>query len=194
MRTAKLVNPTEPLTLPDGKVLRPSTHATFDNALAIPSAREAVKLVSSTRRKLAELPALPKQMNAYAVVLVYTASGLSDAEIAIATGFDISQIKHIRSQQAYAAIADMVIEAAKAQAASVVTDILAEGEVKAATKIVALTDSIDEKIALAASKDVLDRRGHKAADKIDIMSSMEGMLRIEIVDKRDDGIVIDMEQ
>jgi hypothetical protein len=75
-----------------------------------------------------------------------------------------------------------------------VQDILAQGEVKAANRVVDLIDTQDEKVALAAANSVLDRRGHKAADKLDIRTQMLNTFRIEVVDKRDnDAPVIDME-
>lgn len=189
----KLPNPNDPLVLADGTAIQPTVQASFASAIEIPSATEAVKLVSSTRRKLVELPALPKQLNAYAAILVYTASGLSDGEIAIATGFTSAQVEHLRTQSAYRQLEGMVIEAAKNEAANDVKAILVNGEKQAARKVVTLVDSIDEKVALAAAKDLLDRGGHKAAEKLDINARMANTVMIELVDKRDTSITIDME-
>jgi hypothetical protein len=149
--------------------------------------------VSNTHRKLVELPALPKQINSYAAILVYTASGLSDAEISVATKFTIAQITLLRSQPAYAQLEQFIIETVKQEAAGEVKSILLNGEIKAATKVVELIDSIDDKVALAASKDLLDRGGHKAAEKLDIRADMMNTFRIEVVDKRNAVPTIDME-
>ena len=189
----KLPNPNDPLVLADGTALLPSVHTAFASAIEVPSHTEAVKLVSSTRRKLIELPALPKQLNAYAAILVYTASGLSDGEISVATGFTSEQIQHLRTQAAYRQLEGMVIEAAKNEAANDVKAILVNGEKQAARKVVTLVDSVDEKVALAAAKDLLDRGGHKAAEKLDINARMANTVMIELVDKRDDGVTIEME-
>ena len=189
---AKLPDANEPLLLADGTVIVPSVASTFTRT-AIPSNSQAQRLVSNTHRKLVELPALPKQINSYAAILVYTASGLSDAEISVATKFTIAQITLLRSQPAYAQLEQFIIETVKQEAAGEVKSILLNGEIKAATKVVELIDSIDDKVALAASKDLLDRGGHKAAEKLDIRADMMNTFRIEVVDKRNAVPTIDME-
>lgn len=188
----KLPSADAPLVLPDGTHVAPSTAQTFSR-IEVPSNSTAQRLVASTRRKLADLPALPKQMNSYAVVLCYTASGLSDAEISVATGFTEQQVRAIRVQPAYASLEALVIGAVKDQAASEVKDILVSGERKAAEKIVKLADSHDERTALAASREILHMGGHKAAEKVDIRTQMMSTFRIEVVDKREvSGPVIDV--
>jgi hypothetical protein len=189
---AKLPDANEPLRLPDGTVVVPSVASTFTR-VAVPSNSQAQRLVSNTHRKLAELPALPKQLNSYAAILVYTASGLSDAEISVATKFTVEQITLLRAQPAYSQLEQFIIETVKQEAATEVKSILLNGEVKAATKVVALIDSEDDKVALAASKDLLDRGGHKAAEKLDIRADMLNTFRIEVVDKRGNVPTIDME-
>ncbi len=179
--------------MPDGTKVSPYTAQTFSR-VEVPTGTEAQRIVAGTRRKLVDMPAIPKHLNSYAVVLVYTASGLTDNEIAVATGFTPAQISNLREQSAYAQLEGMVIDAVKSQAASVVKDILVRGEVTAAQKLVTLTEDEDARIALAASRDLLDRGGHKAAEKIDIRAQMTNTFRIEVVDKRDgDAPVIDME-
>lgn len=189
---AKLPPPNTPLKLPDGTAIAPSVASTFTH-VAIPSNTQAQRLVSNTNRKLAELPALPKQLNSYAAILVYTASGLSDDEISVATKFTREQIALLRSQPAYMQLESFIIDAVKQEAAAEVKSILASGEIKAATRVIELVDSEDDKVALAASKDLLDRGGHKAAEKIDIRADMLNTFRIEVVDKRNTVPTIDME-
>ena len=192
-RRSSLPKADEPLLMPDGSAVAPSTAQTF-RGVEVPSGTEAQRIVSSTRRKLADMPALPKQMNSYAVVLCYTASGLSDNEIAVATGFTQEQISRLREQPAYTQLESMVTAAVKEQAAGAVKEILVSGEVKAANKLVKLVDDNDPTIALRAATNLLDRGGHKAAEKLDIRTHMQQTFRIEVVDKREnDAPVIDME-
>ena len=54
------------------------------------------------QKVLSDLPASPQSMNAIAVVLFYTLSGISDTEIAESIGIDIGQIRTIRMSGAYA--------------------------------------------------------------------------------------------
>lgn len=187
-----LPDPSAPLMLGDGSAVAPTTAQTFAR-IEVPSNSQAQRLVTSTRRKLVDLPALPKQMNSFAVLLVYTASGLNDNEIATATGLSVAQIIKLREHQAYAQLEQYVIEAAREQSKEQVAEILAAGEKAAAEKIVALAGSEDEKIALAASKDVLDRRGHTPKQQVDINVEMRKTFRIEYVDKRGEPPIIDME-
>lgn len=192
-RTSRLPASSAPLTLPDGTTVRPSTAQPYES-IEVPSTAEAQRIVAATRRKLVDLPALPKQMNSYAVVLCYTASGLSDNEISVATGFTVAQIANLRQQPAYSALEGMVLEAVKSQASTAVKEILVKGEVRAAHRLVTLAESEDDRIALSATKDLLDRGGHKAAERLDINAHIQNTFRIEVVDKRDsDAPVIDVE-
>lgn len=180
--------PDAPLVASDGTLVQPSVPRMFSR-VQVPSATEAQRLVASTRRKLADLPALPKQLNSYSVVLVYTASGLADAEIAVATGFTEEQIKALREHDGYRALEQMVLKAAKEEATSAVKSILVQGEQKAATRIVEMVDSEDEKIALAAAKDLLDRGGHKPRDEVDVRVDMMNTFRIAVVDRRNEKVI-----
>jgi hypothetical protein len=180
------------LLIGDGTAIAPTTAQTFAR-VEVPSNSQAQRLITSTRRKLIDLPALPKQLNSYAVLLVYTASGLSDQEISAAIGLSIPQISSLRQAQAYTQLEQYVLEAAREQSKEHVIEILAAGESKAAEKLTALLDSEDEKIVLAASKDVLDRRGHTPKQQVDVNVEMRKTFRIEYVDRRNDPEIIDME-
>ena len=188
----RLPDASAPLMIGDGMAIAPTAAQTFAR-IEVPSNTQAQRLLTTTRRKLVDLPALPKQMNSFAVVLVYTASGLNDDEISAATGFSVQQINALRKHAAYGQLEQYVIEAAREQSKEEVAAILSAGERKAAEKIVTLTDSEDERIALAASKDVLDRRGNTPKQQVDINVEMRKTFRIEYVDKRDEAPVIDME-
>ena len=187
-----LPDPNAPLMLGDGSAIPPSTAQTFAR-IEVPSNSQAQRLVTSTRRKLIDLPALPKQMNSFAVLLVYTASGLNDNEIATATGLSVAQIVKLREHPAYAQLEQYVIEAVREQSKGEVTAILAQKEVRAAERVGELVDSEDEKVALAAANSVLDRRGHTPKQQVDINVEMRKTFRIEYVDKRGEPPIIDME-
>ena len=126
MRRSRLPPVSAPLVLADGTEVAPSTVQTFQR-VEVPTATQAQRIVSGTRRKLADMPALPKHMNSFAVVLAYTASGLSDAEIGVATGFDQAQVVRIREQPAYKQLETMIVEAVKSEAANAVKDVLVTG-------------------------------------------------------------------
>ena len=188
-----LPSPNSPLMLDDGTSLLPSSIQTFAR-IEIPSNTAAQRLVSNTNRKLADLPALPEQMNSFAAILVYTASGLSDSEISIALSLKAAQIKRMREHSTYQQLESYMIDAVREQSKQNVVSILAEKEVKAAERVGELVDSLDEKVALAASKDILDRRGHAPKQQIDVRAEMMNTFRIEVIDKRDNSNkIIDVE-
>jgi hypothetical protein len=167
----------------DGNIVQPSPAASFER-ISVPSMREAQRLVASTRRKLIDLPGTPQQLTVYGAIIAYTASGISDAEIGVALGISAEQVAQIKRTPAYQSMEHSVIEAARRVAENEVQQILASKEKKAATRLTELVDSVDEKIALTAARDVLDRRGHKPSDKIDVRQQMESTFRIVIEDKR----------
>ncbi|CAB4150243.1 hypothetical protein UFOVP568_3 [uncultured Caudovirales phage] len=169
--------------------------ASFKGYVPVATHSEAQALVTSTKRKLLEMPGTPAQLNGWSAVLVYTASGLDDNEISLALRITPAQVRNIRKQPGYQQLEQYMLSAAKEQSSNAVQDILAGAEVRAANRLTELVDeSVDLKIALAASNSVLDRRGHKAADKLDIRSEMVNTFRIEYVDKRGAQVpVIDME-
>ncbi len=181
-----------PLLLADGSVAAPIAAQTM-RSVVIPSNSVAQRIVSSTNRKLADLPLPPKQMNAYGVILMYTASGLSDSEISVATKLNTQQIAMMREQPAYTQLEEYVTAAVLEQSKSAVAGVLINAEVKAAEAMVGMIAHEDPKIALAASKDVLDRRGHAPKQQVDIRQQMMSTLRIEVVDKRNTGNIIDVE-
>jgi DNA-binding transcriptional MerR regulator len=154
--------------------------------------REAQRLVTTTRRKLADLPGTTEQLSMYGAIIAFTASGISDAEIAVALQIPQQQVAAIKQSGPYRAMESSVIEAAKAVAEAEVQRVLAEKEHKAAQRLTELVDSVDEKIALTAARDVLDRRGHTAAQRVDIRQQMENTFRIVVEDRRATP-VIDME-
>ena len=188
----RLPDPNAPLLGDNGIAIAPTAAQTFAR-VEVPSNSQAQQLVTSTRRKLADLPVLPKQMNSFAVLLVYTLSGLTDAEIATATGMSVAQINKLREHTAYVQLEGFVVEAVQQQSKTAVTGILVEKEVRAATRVGELIDSADERIALAASNSVLDRRGHVPKQQLDINMEMRKTFRIEYVDRRLEPTTIDME-
>jgi hypothetical protein len=132
-------------------------------------------------------------MNSYAAILVYTASGLSDAEISVATGFSVEQVLKLRAAPAYSVLEENIINAVKQESTQEVNSILARGKVRAAQRIVEMVDSEVDVLALKAADSLLDRTGHKAVEKVEV-NHMQ-MLRIEVVDKQARDIpIIDMER
>jgi hypothetical protein len=171
----------EVIITPDGRVLQEKSPPRATR-VEIPTRSQAQRLVVSARRKLVDLPALPKQLNALSAVLVYSLSGLSDDEISLATGMPAPQVASIRNTPAYCALESNVVQAVRENFTGEAADILIRAKRKAAEKLEAHMDSEFDAISLRAAETVLSKAAEQIASQRS--GSMEA-LHIEIVDKRD---------
>ncbi len=163
-----LPSPDTPLVLADGTVIDPSTGAPLQTPSAfveIPNAVRAQEIIGRTKRRVVDLPEPPKTMNAIGVVLMYTMYGLARQEIAIATNLTIEQITNIRTLDAYRTLEAEIVDNILCVDAENVKALLAKASHNAASRITRLIDDDSPDIALSASKDVLNRTGHTAADE-----------------------------
>ncbi len=181
--TAYLAAPDEPLRLPDGRVISPTGEVTRPTMVEVPSGSEAQRLVAATKRKLADLPAPPTAMNTINVVLTYSLTGLSDDEIALATGLTTKQVGIIKMSQAYAEMEGIMVQSILAADMNDVRSILQQGARKAANVMVGALNSDDFASKMIAARDVLDRSGHGKTDVHEHRIRMEGGLLIEVVDR-----------
>ena len=201
-----LAAPTDGLVLADGRIVMPNGVIVDPNAppeqddddalIEVPSNTEAQQLVVATRRKLADLPAVPRTMNAISAVLSYTLFGLDDDEIALATGMTLEQIEKIREQEAYGKMKSSVVESILQSDSDNVRELIAQQSRKSVNKIVAALDG--KKVSglqMAAAKDLLDRAGHRPVDVIEHRHKMAGNLVIEVIRRNPADVVptIDME-
>ena len=97
----ELASPNSPLVLADGTVINPITGAVQRDEAAqqfveIPTAREAIRELTSIRRRISDLPVPPKQMNLVNLVVMYTLFGLCDQDIAVVLSVTEQQIKNIK--------------------------------------------------------------------------------------------------
>lgn len=192
-----LPDPGQPLRLADGRLVYPGSRglrAGQDTEFVeVPTQREAQKIVTQTRRKLSELPEVPRTMNAVGAVLSYTLFGLADDEIAIATGLSVDQIGRIKMSDPFTQMHDAVVRSVLDAETGVVRDLLQRKAYDAAQTMVAALAEGTRADRIAAARDILDRSGHRAVDVVEHRHRMDGGLVIEIV-KRDTAEVptIDM--
>lgn len=179
----------EDLVLADGTVIAPNGKARKlapSRFVHVPSNTQAQKTITKANRRLADLPALPSQLNVISVVMCYSIWGLSDMEIAAAVNLTLDQVHRIRQHEAYAKMHQEVVSNVLESDGASVRDLFAAHAHGAAHKIINLSqESEDDVVALRASQDLLDRAGHRPADVVEHRHSMEGGLRIEYV-RRDD--------
>lgn len=205
-----LASPTEGLRLADGRTVLPNGKIIAangkleddeegeaeDDLVEVPSHTEARELVVATRRKLADLPALPRTMNAISAVLAYTLFGLSDDEIALATNMTLEQVSRVRAQEAYTSMKQGVVDSILQADSDNVRELIAQ---QAQTAVGVMSKALRGKkvgnTQLAAAKDFLDRGGHRPVDVVEHRHKMDGGLVIEIVrkDQTQQPVTIDME-
>jgi len=188
MTETQLPNPGEPLTLADGTRIAPDTgEVVIDSpTVEVPSGSQAQAQIAAIKHKLADLPAPPKQMNTVSVVLFYNIMGVDDYEIAYATGLTEQQIGQIRMSDIYEEFRQKLLDQIHNNDSGDIRNLFNFHARRAAEKVGTLVDSSNSAIALAASKDVLDRAGHRPTDVVEHKHSMENALRIEIVTKKDE--------
>lgn len=175
------------LVYPDGNIVDPSD--AVDDYIEVPTNREATQLVIATRKKLADLPDVPKTMNAVSIVLSYTLFGLDDAEIALATNMTEKQVGVIKMHDAFSAMRSNVIESILNSEASDVRSLFQQHSRDAVTTMLTvLKKSKSETNKIVVAKDFLDRAGHRPADVVEHRHKLEGGLTIEII-RRDDKVI-----
>ncbi len=152
--------------------------------ITVPSNKEAIESVVRTRRTLKELPAPPDQMNPIAVVMYYDMMNVNQNEIVVATGLTADQVKDIQMSEAYTLAKEDMVQFALDVEQSTVRGMLSNNALGAAQQIVtiALTAKSDMN-RLNASKDLLDRAGHRPVDVVEHQHKLDGDLTINIIRK-----------
>lgn len=181
------------LVYPDGRIVQSgdtgSTAVSREvSIVAVPTNREAQRLVVETRKKLADLPDVPKTMNAVSIVLSYSLFGLDADEIALATNLPVERIEKIKSTDAYTSMHDEVVRSIVAAESNDVRDLfIKQSRTAAATMFDALAAGKASDRIMAA-KDILDRSGFRPNDVVEHRHRLDGGLTIEIV--RKDEVVL----
>lgn len=162
-----------------GKVFKDTKPSSF---VRVPTNAQAVEEITRVRMRMIDMPVPPAQMHGVAVIVAYTLMGLSDQDIMLALRLTESQLGRIKMSDAYAMAKKTVIDGILADDTEDVRMMFAQHAKTAALNIQAIAASSDEKVALKANQDILDRAGHRPADTI--LHKVEGGLRIEYIDKK----------
>lgn len=185
----------EPLVLADGTRINPVDGTIIEDAptlVEVPSNTEAVQLVIKTRRRIADLPDIPKRMHVVGAVLAYKLFGLDETEIALATGMTEEQVGRIIVSDAYTQLYTKAVEGILHADADNVRNLFAQGARAAAQNVVKLAQS-NNALGFRAAKDVLDRAGMRPADVVEHRHRLDGELHIIHVrrDKNDEIPIIE---
>lgn len=182
----------EPLRLADGSLIYPGGRDPRMGArgnepsrmVEIPTHSEAQRIITATRRKVSDLPEVPRTMNAVGAILSYSLFGLDDEEISIAIGVPIEQVGRIKMSDAYTQMYDAVVRTVLDSETDVVRELLAKNAKAAANVMVDALAAGTRQDRMAAARDILDRSGHRPADVVEHRHRVDGGLVIEYV-KRD---------
>lgn len=174
------------MTMADGTVINMLTGRPVrrSQAIEIPTHSDAVREVTRVRKRVHELPEPPERMNAVALVALYYLYGLNDMDIAHVTGMTEAQVGNIRMLEAFDEVIHTATQNIASQDGETLRSVIASHAPNAVNTLVAAMDSEDEKVAVVAAKDILDRAGHRPADVVEHRHRVEGGLTIEYV-KRD---------
>lgn len=165
----------------DGKVVK--NDLTFD----IPTMMDAQEIVITTKRKLADLPAVPKTMNTIGVVLTYVLFGLDSYEIAQATGLSEDQINRIKEKDEFSQMRETISQQVLNSQTSAVRQMFEKYSVEAAKhQLHLMKNSEMDMVQHSAAKDILDRAGHRPADiVVEQRNRSMSELTIRIVEDND---------
>lgn len=195
-----LASPSAPLKLADGRLVYPNGEIVDPSEarnefVEVPTNREATQLVVAARRKLADLPDIPRTMNTISVVLSYSLFGLSDEEIAIATGLTELQVGTIKMNDAYAQMRDTVVGSIIASESDDVRQMfVTNSRLATNTLLSVLHRSKSEVNKISVARDILDRAGHRPADVVEHRHRLDGGLTIEIITRDNKSMpTIDLE-
>jgi len=159
-----LPKPGDPYVTTRGKVLAAKGDGTeidtFPSADVSIGSGTARNHVPSKRRSITELPAEPRTQTALTVVLFYSLFGLSDNEIAHTVNISVSDVKKLKSLDAYQETYDLLFwEMIHSNGQSLVAKI-AKAAPAALDEVINLgKNAVNENAKLKANQDILDRSG-----------------------------------
>lgn len=182
----------------DGRVVKPDSAE--NNVRQLPSLRvvevprhsEAQALVVNVRKKLSDLPEVPKTMNAVSAILSYSLFGLDDDEISLAIGISAERIRDIRGLDAFTSMRNDVVANILNAEQGEVRDLFVKHAREAAKQVVSVMSNGKAADRLKAASDILDRSGFRPADVHEHRHRHEGGLTIEVIRKDNNAPVLDL--
>ena len=186
---------TEPLVLADGTQIDPRSGVVIQEEplVEVPNAADIKREIVASRKRIADLPVPPKQMNTLSVIISYSIFGINDGDISNVLAIPLAQLVAIKSSDAYKDLQSSLLANIIESDQSDVRGLFVQKSRRAADKVFSLLESESEATRMVAAKDVLDRAGQRPADVVEHRHMMEGGLTIKYVEEKDDIPTIDME-
>jgi hypothetical protein len=183
---------TEPLVLADGTKINPLDGKILkdDILVEVPNTREIQRDIVAARKRIADLPLPPEQMNTLSLVMAYTVFGLSDKDIGSILSISEDQINNIKMNDVYNELQGNLVQSIIHSDSTHVRDLFVLNSKTSAQLFVDTVNDSDMGIGtrLSAANNILDRAGHRPADIVEHRHKVEGGLRIEYVKKEDQDI------
>lgn len=175
------------ITLADGTVIDKTSGSVINTEpevfVEVPSNTQIQRDIVSAKKRLHDLPLPTQQMNTVSVILVYTLMGVDEADIATVLHVDEQVVRSIKMSDVYTKVKQEFIDGIISNDEDNVRSMFADASKIAAKRMVEMVNSDSDAVAMAASKDVLDRAGHRPSDVIEHRMKVEGGLVIEVVEK-----------
>ena len=183
---------TEPLVLADGTKINPLDGKILkdDILVEVPNTREIQRDIVAARKRIADLPLPPEQMNTLSLVMAYSVFGLSDKDISSVLSLSEDQVHNIKMNNVYNELQKNLVQSIIHSDATEVRDLFV---LNSKTSAQLFIDTVSDKemgigTRLSAANNILDRAGHRPADIVEHRHKVEGGLRIEYVKKEEQDI------
>lgn len=147
---------------------------------------QAFEVVPLSRRSLHDITLPANQMAVICMDIMYKNWGLPDDEIALSIGVSAAALDHVRNLDMYGRLNTDLIQSVRNAYMGTVEGIIQQASTKAALRMVKFVGGMDGDHALAASKDILDRSGHRPADKLEVNMNVAQDLVIRVIRERDE--------
>jgi hypothetical protein len=187
---------TEPLVLADGTKINPlNGEKIVDEVFVkVPNTSDIKREIVAARKRVADLPVPPEQMNTLSVILSYSLFGISDEDISLTLSIPLEQIVTIKGSDTYVGLQQTILTNIVESDLSDVRGLFVQKSRSAAQVMFDVVDNPDVGVntKMSAAKDILDRAGQRPVDVVEHRHKMEGGLTIEYVDKKDDIPTIDI--
>lgn len=183
---------TEPLVLADGTKINPLDGKILkdDILVEVPNTREIQRDIVAARKRIADLPLPPEQMNTLSLVMAYTVFGLSDKDIGGVLSISEDQVHNIKMNDVYNELQRNLVQSIIHSDAAEVRDLFVLNSKTSAQLFIDTVRDPEMGIGtrLSAANNILDRAGHRPADIVEHRHKVEGGLRIEYVKKEEQDI------
>ena len=183
---------TEPLVLADGTKINPLDGKILkdDILVEVPNTREIQRDIVAARKRIADLPLPPEQMNTLSLVMAYTVFGLSDKDIGSVLSLSEDQVHNIKMNNAYNEMQQNLVQSIVHSDATEVRDLFVLNSKTSAQLFIDTVKDPEMGIGtrLSAANNILDRAGHRPADIVEHRHKVEGGLLIEYVKKEEQDI------